>query len=149
MERPSLLVAAVHLDGAVHLRLLSLVPFPASGGAVIEGTEVVCTRGAIATGPAEGARAGARVFESGGNAMDAVATACLVCAVIEPQACDLGGYVAAGVVLDGKTGQIWSVDANSVAPEAARENMYETLPREPGKRGINEIEYGCSVRDDA
>src|SRR5260221_4803594 len=27
--------------------------------------------------------------------------------------------------------------------------MYETLPPEPGKRGINEIEYGCSVRDDA
>ena len=65
---------------------------------MIEGTEVVCARGAIATGPAEGARAGARIFESGGNAMDAVAAACLACAVVEPQAVDLGGYVAAGVV---------------------------------------------------
>src|SRR5438876_11224790 len=123
MERPSLLVAAVHLDGAVHLRLLSLVPFPASGGAVIEGTEVVCAKGAIATGPAEGARVGARVFEKGGNAMDAVAAACLVCAVIEPQACVLGGYVAAGVVLGGKAGQMWSVDANSVGPQALRVDM--------------------------
>src|SRR5215468_25728 len=109
MERPALLVAAVHLHGAVHLRLLSLVPLPAPGGSMIEGTEVVCAKGAIATGPAEGARAGARVFESGGNAIDAVAAASLACAVIEPQACDLGGYVAAGVVLDGKTGQIWSL----------------------------------------
>src|SRR5215510_284139 len=146
MERPALLVAAVHLHGAVHLQLLSLVPLPAPGGPMIEGTEVRCAKGAIATGPAEGARAGARVFESGGNAMDAVAAASLACAVIEPQACDLGGYVAAGVVLDGKTGQIWSLDANSVAPQAAREDMYETLPPEPGKRGINELEYGCSVR---
>ena len=53
--------------------------------------------------------------------MDAVAAACLACAVIEPQACDLGGYVAAGVVLEGKTGRIWSLDANSVAPAAAHE----------------------------
>src|SRR5712671_1710941 len=107
MERLALLVAAVHLHGAIDLRILSLVPVSASGGFVIEGTEVLCTRGAIATGPAEGARAGARIFESGGNAMDAVAAACLACAMVEPQACDLGGYVAAGVVLDGKTGQIW------------------------------------------
>src|SRR5258706_4603504 len=98
MERSSPLVAAVHRHGAVDLRLLSLVPLPASGGVMIEGTEVVCAKGAIATGPAEGARVGARVFESGGNAMDAVAAACLACAVVEPQACDLGGYVAARVV---------------------------------------------------
>ncbi len=50
---------------------------------MIEGTEVVCAKGAIATGPAEGALVGARVFERGGNAMDAVAAACLACAVIE------------------------------------------------------------------
>src|SRR5262249_51389570 len=135
MERPAILVAAVYLHGAVHLRLLSLVPLPASGGAVIEGMEVVCAKGAISTGPAEGARVGARIFENPGNAMDGVAAACLACAVVEPQACDLGGYVAAGVVLDGKTGQIWSLDANSVAPQAARDDMYETLPPETGKRG--------------
>src|SRR5258706_8623338 len=145
MERSSPLVAAVHRHGAVDLRLLSLVPLPTSGGDVIEGTEVLCAKGVIATGPAEGARAGARIFEQGGNAMDAVAAACLACAVMEPQAVDLGGYVAAGVVLEGKTGQIWSIDANSVAPAATHERMYETLPPQPGKRGINEIEYGCSV----
>ncbi len=116
---------------------------------MVEGTEVTATRGVIATGPAGGARAGGRIFERGGNAIDAAAAACLACAMLEPQAVDLGGYVAAGVVLVGATGQIWSIDANSVAPAATREDMYEVLPPTPGKRGINELEYDCSVRGDA
>lgn len=114
-----------------------------------EGHEAMGTKGAIATGPADAARVGGGIFERGGNAMDAAAAACLACAVLEPQAVDLGGYVAAAVVLDGKTGRICSVDANSVAPDAASERMYETLPPVEGKLGINEIEYGCSVRNDA
>ena len=116
---------------------------------MLEGFEVVGSTGVIATGPAEGARAGARIFELGGNAMDAVAAACLVCAVMEPQAVDLGGYVFAAVLVDGKTRRVWSIDSNSVAPMAARDDMFEVLPLRSGAPGINEIEYGCSVRDDA
>ncbi|PYT16190.1 MAG: hypothetical protein DMG59_11165 [Acidobacteria bacterium] len=116
---------------------------------MIEGNEVVSSNGAIAFVPPEAARAGARVFERGGNAMDAAAAACLACAVLEPQAVDIGGYVAAAVVMEGRTGRIWSVDANSVAPAAARDGMFEALAPQPGKRGINELEYACSVRDDA
>src|SRR5438477_2374261 len=107
---------------------------------MVEGKEVPASRGVIATGPAEAARTGGSVFERGGNAMDAAAAACLSCAVLEPQAVDIGGYVAAGVVLHGATGQVWSIDANSVAPDAAHQHMYEVLPPEPGKRGINELE---------
>src|SRR5215831_9815693 len=122
MERLPHLVAAVHQRGAFNLRVLPLVPIPTPGESVsmVEGTEVVASCGAIATGPVEGARAGGRIFEAGGNAMDAAAAACLACAIIEPQAVDLGGYVAAGVVLEGKSGRLWSIDANSVAPMAAR-----------------------------
>jgi gamma-glutamyltranspeptidase/glutathione hydrolase len=116
---------------------------------VTEGFEVTGTTGVIATGPPDGARAGARVFERRGNAMDATAAACLVCAVMEPQAVDVGGYVFAAVILDGKTGRVWSIDSNSVAPKSAREEMYDVLPVRAGAPGINEIEYGCSVRDDA
>jgi gamma-glutamyltranspeptidase / glutathione hydrolase len=116
---------------------------------VIEGTEIYASRGVVATGPAEAARVGAAIFERGGNAMDAAAAACLACAVVEPQAVDLGGYVAAGVVLEGATGRVWSLDSNSVAPAAAREDMFEVLPIRDGPRGINEQEYACSVRDDA
>jgi gamma-glutamyltranspeptidase/glutathione hydrolase len=111
--------------------------------------EITCRRGAVATGPAEGARVGAAIFERGGNAMDAAAAACLACAVMEPQAVDLGGYVLAAVVLEGGSGRVWSVDANAVAPAAAAENMFRTLPVREGRPGINELEYGCSVEDDA
>ena len=116
---------------------------------MIEGTEVTAARGVIATGPAGAARIGGRIFERGGNAMDAAAAACLACAVLEPQAIDLGGYVAAGVVLEGGTQRLWSIDANAVAPAATSEDMYEVLPVRDGPRGINELEYNCSVRDDA
>jgi gamma-glutamyltranspeptidase/glutathione hydrolase len=116
---------------------------------MIEGNEVTGSRGVIAAGPPEVARVGGRIFEAGGNAMDAAAAACLACAVLQPQAADLGGYVAAGVLLDKATGTVWSIDANSVAAAAASEHMYEVMPRESGKLGINELEYGCSVRDDA
>jgi gamma-glutamyltranspeptidase/glutathione hydrolase len=116
---------------------------------MIEGFEITCPNGAAAAGPAGGARAGARIFERGGNAMDAAAGAALACAVLEPQAVDTGGYVAAAVVLEARTGRVWSVDANAVAPEAAREDMFKTLPARRAPHGINEIEYGCSVADDA
>ena len=82
---------------------------------MVEGREVTASRGVIGTGPAEAARAGGRIFERGGNAMDATAAACLACAMLEPQAVDLGGYVAAGVVLDGATGQVWSIDGGFTA----------------------------------
>ena len=116
---------------------------------IIEGTEVTCRHGAVSTGPAGGARVGAQILRIGGNAIDAAVAASLACAVLEPQAVDLGGYVAAAVVLEGKSGRLWSVDANSVAPEAAREEMYGILPMRKGSAGINELEYGCSVAGDA
>jgi gamma-glutamyltranspeptidase/glutathione hydrolase len=69
--------------------------------------------------------------------------------VLEPQAVDLGGYVLAAVVLGGSSGRVWSVDANSVAPAAARPDMYRVLPKRAGLPGINELEYDCSVENDA
>lgn len=116
---------------------------------MIEGVEITATHGVIATGPADAARIGGQIFAGGGNAADAVAAACLACAVLEPQAVDLGGYVFAAVVLEGNSGTVWSIDANAVAPAAARADMYRVLPRRNGTPGINELEYGCSVEDDA
>ena len=81
--------------------------------------------------------------------MDAAAAACLVNAVTLPYFVDLGGYVCAGTVLEARSGRIWSVDANCVAPAAAREDMFHAGPRQPGKAGINEHEYECSVARDA
>ena len=113
-----------------------------------EGVEIICEGGAVATGPAEAARAGAAILIQGGNAFDAAAAACLACAVMQPQQIDLGGYVLAAVVREGATGRIWSVDANTTAPAAATPSMFRTQPVRSNPTSyldINEREYGCTV----
>ncbi|MDA0746841.1 MAG: gamma-glutamyltransferase [bacterium] len=115
---------------------------------MVEGKEVISEYGAVATGPEEAARVGARVLEQGGNAMDAAAATSVACCMLEPARTGVGGYVLCGVVLEGKTGRVWSLDANSIAPAAAHEKMYEVLPMQAGVKRINENEYFCSVKDD-
>lgn len=114
-----------------------------------EGAEVVSSRGAVASEPAEVARVGARILERGGNAIDAAAACCLAGCIIQPHLTDLGGYVCTAVVLDGKSNRVWSLDADAVAPAAAHERMFTVLPVAGGPPGINENEYGCSVKEDA
>jgi gamma-glutamyltranspeptidase / glutathione hydrolase len=114
-----------------------------------EGREVVCERGAVATGPVTAARIGAETLAQGGNAMDAVAAAALACGVLEPESVDIGGYVFCAVVRKAGDSRVWSLDANAVAPRRATERMFEVLPAEPGMQGTNEAEYECSVRGDA
>lgn len=114
-----------------------------------EGTEIKVGRGAVATEAPEAARIGARILERGGNAMDAAAATCLALGVLMPYYVDIGGYACSGVVLEGATGKVWSVDSNSTAPAAAHERMFEVTEKIPGKVGLNENEYDCSVKDDA
>jgi gamma-glutamyltranspeptidase/glutathione hydrolase len=112
--------------------------------AVVEGR-----RAAVACDPEPCARAATQAIEAGGNAMDAAAVACLVSCMHETSAVDIGGYVACAVVLEGSTGKVWSLDANSVAPAQAAPDMYEILPQRPGAHSRNEDEYGCSVKNNA
>jgi gamma-glutamyltranspeptidase/glutathione hydrolase len=116
---------------------------------MIEGKEVVASAGAVASEPEDTVRIGARLLESGGNAMDAAAAMALACGMLQPELCGIGGYVLCGVVLEGASGRVWSLDANSVAPAAAHERMFEVLPLTGARGGLNAIEYGCAVRDDA
>jgi gamma-glutamyltranspeptidase / glutathione hydrolase len=116
---------------------------------MVEGKEVVSAVGAVSAGPEESARIGARILEQGGNAMDAAAAACMACCMLRPHATGVGGYVSCGLVLEGATGQTWSLDGNSVSPAAAHEQMYKVGPVRKGHTGINENEYDCSVEDDA
>jgi gamma-glutamyltranspeptidase/glutathione hydrolase len=115
---------------------------------MIEGKEITSSRGAVVAGPEEAARIGARVIEAGGNAFDGAAAACLACAMLAPQSNGVGGYMLVAVVLEGKSGRVWSLDANARAPAAAREDMFELGPAGAGG-GLNESEYGCSVKGDA
>ena len=114
-----------------------------------KGKEITVSRGAVATEAPEAARIGARILERGGNAMDAAAAACLALGVVMPYYVDVGGYACSGVVLEGASGKVWSLDSNSIAPAAAHERMYEAMTKVPGKVGLNENEYECSVKDDA
>jgi gamma-glutamyltranspeptidase/glutathione hydrolase len=117
----------------------------ASGAHTTEGRQTQATRGVVAADPQDAARAGAKLFASGGNAMDAAAAACIASSVLEVSATDIGGYVFAAVILEGKAGRVWSLDSNSVAPAEASPNMYDVRPISTGKAGINENEYQCSV----
>lgn len=116
---------------------------------MIEGKEVVASEGAVAAGPAEAARVGARIIERGGNAMDAAAAACLACCMLQPHSTGVGGYVLVAVVLEGKSGRVWSLDANGPAPAAAHDKMYDIVAEGEGLTGINGLEYACQVRDNA
>ena len=112
---------------------------------IIEGRDIECGGGVVATGPAAAARAGAEILALGGNAMDAAAAASLACAVLEPESVDLGGYILCALVRKAGESQVWTLDANAIAPRRASEQMFHINAAEPGKRGINESEYDCSV----
>ena len=116
---------------------------------MIEGKEIIASRGAVSTEAPEAARIGARILEKGGNAMDAAAATCLALGVLMPYYVDVGGYACSGVVLEGGSRKVWSLDSNSTAPAAAHASMFDVLEKIPGKVGLNENEYDCSVRDDA
>jgi gamma-glutamyltranspeptidase/glutathione hydrolase len=118
---------------------------------MIEGREVVSELGAVAA-PAEAARIGARVLASGGNAMDAIAATAMACCMIRPDMTGVGGYGFCAVVLEGGTGRVSCIDANSRAPAAAHAEMFDLLPvsSEPQTgHSINRDEYNCRVTDDA
>ena len=87
----------------------------------------------------------------GGNAFDAAVAASMACCVLRPNQTGVGGYVCAAVVREGKTGRVFSVDSNGIAPAAAHEKMFEVLPKGDGSGDawLNESEYHCSVKDHA
>jgi len=116
---------------------------------MIEGKQVVSDRGVIAAQPEQAARVGAQMLEQGGNAFDAAAASALASCMLMPASTGVTGYVLCAMVREGQTGKILSVDANSVAPAAVHEQMYQVLPASGAPGDLNSGEYNCSVRDDA
>lgn len=114
-----------------------------------EGSQVTSQIGAVAAGPPGAARIGAQIMAAGGNAFDAAAATCLGCCVLQPFSTGVGGYGGCAVVKEGKTGRVWSLDFNSRAPGAAREDMFEVELLPGIGEGRNEQEYLCKVKDDA
>src|SRR5438046_2751669 len=80
----------------------------------------------------EPAEAGAAILRDGGNAFDAIAAAGFMEAVVAPSSCGIGGYGATGVGYLAKKDRLVALDANAVAPSAARTTMFPVVPgREP------------------
>jgi gamma-glutamyltranspeptidase/glutathione hydrolase len=79
------------------------------------------TRG-IVLGDVAGAKAAEQVFADNGNAIDAAIAAAFVAGVSSPSKCGIGGY--GGSMMIARHGKIYCIDFNSVAPSAARPDMY-------------------------
>ncbi|MBM3335592.1 gamma-glutamyltransferase, partial [Candidatus Sumerlaeota bacterium] len=81
-------------------------------------------KGAIAGEPTA-EQVGMRVLADGGNAVDAIVAAALVAAVAAPNQTGIGGYGACMTLALGGGRKVISIDANSAAPQAMREDIFK------------------------
>src|SRR5207237_5505231 len=89
-------------------------------------------RGAI-IGEEIGAKVGEKILADGGNAIDAAVAAALMSCVATPSRCGIGGY--GGQITTALKGgkKVASIDFNTMAPAAARPDMYPLDQQEPVK----------------
>jgi gamma-glutamyltranspeptidase/glutathione hydrolase len=76
----------------------------------------------VLVGDIHGAKVAQQIFAEGGNAVDAVVAAAFVAGITSPSKCGIGGY--GGSVMIAQSGSIHCIDFNSIAPAAARPDMY-------------------------
>ena len=93
------------------------------GAARAGGAEDAPKKSGLVIGQAQGAAAGMRVLAEGGNAVDAAVAAALVAGVVAVPSCGIGGY-GGHLLIGWPDGRVASIDFNSTAPAAAREDMY-------------------------
>jgi gamma-glutamyltranspeptidase/glutathione hydrolase len=77
----------------------------------------------LVIGQAEGAAAGNAVLAGGGNAVDAAVAAALVAGVVAVPMTGIGGY-GGHMVIAKPGGKVTAIDFNTIAPAAARAEMY-------------------------
>jgi gamma-glutamyltranspeptidase/glutathione hydrolase len=77
----------------------------------------------LVIGNPEGAEAAQEIFAAGGNAIDAIVAAALVAGVAAVPMCGIGGY-GGHMTIGLPSGKVASIDFNSVAPAAARPDMF-------------------------
>ena len=81
-------------------------------------------RGAIASARAPlPVQMGYEMFGKGGNAVDAAVAAALTAAVVEPGSCGIAGY-GTHITIATAEGKVTCIDGNSMAPQAARDDMF-------------------------
>src|SRR5437867_8846903 len=92
--------------------------------------------GAVA-GEEAGARIGEKVLTDGGNAIDAAVAAALTSCVATPARCGIGGYGGHMIIALGGDKKGGSIDFNTIAPAAARADMYPLEEKGEGKGRVN------------
>src|SRR5262245_3930912 len=93
-------------------------------------------------GENEGMRVGLKVLVEGGNAVDAAVAAALMACIAVPARCGIGGY--GGHMVIAPTGKkITAIDFNTVAPVAARADMFPLDEKGAGQGRINFV-GGCA-----
>src|SRR5271154_5422985 len=80
-------------------------------------SQVLTTRGIVATSQTLASQAGAQVLARGGSAVDAAIAANAVLSVVEPMMCGIGGDLF-GIYRDAKTGELTGINASGFAPKA-------------------------------
>jgi len=110
------------------LLVLALAPAPVAGAAggsepgQASGGPVSAERGMVVASQADAARAGASMFEKGGNAIDAAVATAFAIAVTQPFSAGLGGGFFA--LVRTQDGEFVALDARETAPAAADRDMF-------------------------
>lgn len=86
--------------------------------------ELVGEHAGVAVSHIEALRTARRVLEKGGNCIDAAVAATLVIGVVMPGQTGIGGYGGNLVHYDSRTGRVTSIDFDSRAPKAYRDDLY-------------------------
>ena len=92
----------------------------------------------VVSGHLEGAVAGQRIMEDGGNAVDGIVAAALVAGVVDIGACGPGGY-GGHMTIAMANRPVRVIDFNSTAPAAARHDMFDTTADGSVPGRVNEI----------
>jgi len=121
------------LAAALALLAVSLAyaasPEPASG-----------SRGMVVTPHSAATRAGVRVLERGGNAVDAAIAAAFAVAVAQPQSTGIGG--GAFILIRLRDGRAFAIDARETAPAAAHPGLYTEPGVEPDASRVGGLAVG-------
>jgi gamma-glutamyltranspeptidase/glutathione hydrolase len=101
------------------------------------------TRGAdapvkgLVTGQPQAAAAGNDVLAAGGNAVDAIVAAALTAGVVAVPSAGIGGY-GGHLVVARPNGKVTAIDFNSVAPAAAKPNLFQADDKGQVKGNVNQ-----------
>src|SRR5258705_9885593 len=82
------------------------------------------TQPGVVVGEEIGAAVGQTVLANGGNAIDALVAGALASCVANPSRCGIGGYGGHAIIALAGGKKVTAIDFNSMAPAAARPDMY-------------------------